>query len=107
MELTIEELRKLCDAGAIRWTAHILMRLQERDIEPSDIIHCVSTGRIIEAYPTDFPYPSCLVLGATVAGKALHAVIGVGKGAAWLVTAYHPDPAEWNDDFSVRKEHKS
>lgn len=44
--------------------------------------------------------------GTTVAGKVLHAVIGVGQGVAWLVTSYYPDPKEWNDDFSVRKERK-
>ena len=93
--MDIEELRKLCSSGAIKWTAHVLARLQERGI---------AAGRIIDQYPEDYPYPSCLVLGATVAGKVLHTVVGIGGGYIWLITAYYPSPLKWNEDFSVRKE---
>ena len=102
--MDIEELRKLCSSGAIKWTAHVLARLQERGIEPSDISSCIAAGRIIEQNPEDYPYPSCLVLGATVAGKVLHTVVGIGGGYIWLITAYYPSPLKWNEDFSVRKE---
>ena len=102
MEIT--ELQKLCESGAIKWTTHVLARLQERGIEPSDMKNCIATGRIIEQYPDDYPYPSCLVLGVTVAGKVLHVVVGVGVGYLWLITAYYPDPSKWNEDFSIRKE---
>lgn len=104
--MDITDLRKLCEAGTIKWTAHVLARVQERGIEPSDIKNCITTGRIIEDYPDDYPYPSCLVLGATVKGKMIHVVVGVGKGTLWLITAYYPDPLKWNDDFSIRKEWK-
>lgn len=102
--MDIEDLRKLCSNGAIKWTAHVLARLQERGIEPSDISSCIATGRIIEQYPEDYPYPSCLVLGATVAGNVLHTVVGIGAGYIWLITAYYPNPLKWNEDFSIRKE---
>lgn len=102
--MDIIDLRKLCEAGTIKWTAHVVARLQERGIEPSDIKNCIATGRIIEDYPDDYPYPSCLVLGAAVNGKAIHVVVGVGEGYLWLITAYYPDPMKWNDDFSIRKE---
>lgn len=104
--MKIDDLRKLCKSGSIKWTAHMLARLQERGIEPSDIKNSINTGCIIEQYPNDYPYPSCLVLGTTVAGKILHVVIGVGGGYLWLITAYYPSPLKWNEDFSVRKEQK-
>lgn len=102
--MDIIDLQKLCEAGAIKWTAHVLARLQERGIEPSDVKNCIAAGRIIEQYPDDYPYPSCLVLGAAVNGKMIHAVVGVGEEYLWLITAYYPDPSKWNNDFSVRKE---
>jgi len=102
--MDITDLRKLCEDGTIKWTAHVVARLQERGIEPSDIKNCIATGRIIEDYPNDYPYPSCLVLGAAVNEKMIHTVVGVGEGYLWLITAYYPDPLKWNDDFSVRKE---
>ena len=102
--MEIGMIQKLCHNKAVKWTAHVLARLQERGIEPSDIKNCIMTGRIIEEYPTDYPYPSCLILGNAADGKTLHSAVGVGEGFIWLITAYYPDPAKWNDDFSVRKE---
>ena len=106
MDIEITKLQKLCETGTIKWTAHVVARLQERGIKPSDIQSCIAAGHIIEQYPNDYPYPSCLVLGATVDGKVLHTVVGVGVGYLWLITAYYPDPLKWNDDFSTRKELK-
>jgi len=102
--MDIADLQKLCHDRSIKWTVHVLARLQERGIEPSDVKHCITTGRIIEQYPDDYPYPSCLVLGAAVNGNVLHVVVGVGEGYLWLITAYYPDPLKWNEDFSIRKE---
>ena len=104
MEIDIDTLRELSNIGHIKFTAHILSRLQEREIYPSDIRHCIRTGHIIEAYPKDYPFPSCLVLGCTLHHKPLHVVIGVGEGYLWLITAYFPNPAKWDDNFSQRKE---
>lgn len=104
MELTINMIRELCHNRAIKWTAHVLARLQERGIEPSDIKHCIATGRIIEQYPDDYPFPSCLILGVAVEERILHVVVGVGEGYLWLITAYYPDPLKWNEDFSIRRE---
>lgn len=104
MGISIDKLRELCNNNAVKYTAHIVMRLQERGINPSDIRECIATGRIIEQYPSDYPYPSCLVLGCSVAGRMLHVVVGVGQGYIWLVTAYYPNPDEWSEGFSVRKE---
>ena len=104
MELDMNAIRALCEAKAVKWTAHVLARLQERGIEPSDVRNCIATGRVIEQYPDDYPFPSCLVLGSSVSEKTLHAVVGVGQGFLWLITAYYPDPDKWNADFSIRRE---
>ena len=104
MEHDINTIRVLFSNHAVKWTAHALARLQERGITPDDVRHCVMTGIIIEQYPNDYPYPSCLVSGCSTAGSPLHAVIGTGQGFAWLITAYYPDPDKWNTDFSLRRE---
>lgn len=102
--MNIEEIRKLCDEGAFKWTTQIVARLQERGIEPSDIRNCIKTGAIIEQYPDDYPHPSCLVFGNSLQGRALHTVVGVSSGFLWLVTAYHPTPDKWENDNMTRKE---
>lgn len=102
MELTIEELRKLCNEGAIRWTEHITTRMLQRGISRVDIVSAIRSGEIIEQYPDDYPFPSCLVLGMIHAGAPLHVVCGVGLGEAYMITCYTPDPREWDRDFRRR-----
>ena len=102
--LKIEELRTLCDEGNIVWTTHITMRLQERGIFPTDIIKCIKTGEIIEQYPTDYPYPSCLILGINTDGKYIHSVIGSNGKELWFITAYYPTLDKCNPDLKKRKE---
>ena len=102
--LDLEALRNKCDAGHIKWTVHILEKMQERNIEPTDVINCIKTGRIIEQYPQAYPYPACLVLGQTTNNeKYIHVVAGYGMEFIWIVTVYEPDENEWENDFSVRK----
>lgn len=104
VDLDLDIFRELCNNKAVKWTAHALERLQERGIEPSDVRHCIAAGKIVEHYPSSYPYPSCLMLGHTIAGKTLHVVAGIGEGYVWIVTAYYPNPDEWENNFSCRKE---
>jgi hypothetical protein len=58
------------------------------------------TGEIIEEYPDDYPYPSCLILGANT---PLHVVCGISELELHIITAYVPDSAKWNDDLKTRR----
>lgn len=69
-----------------------------------DIISCIQNGEIIEHYPDDYPYPSCLILGLSSKQKYLHTVIGSNMQTLWIITAYFPNPQKWKDDFKTRKE---
>ena len=42
---------------------HALQRMFERRIGVEDVLHVVATGDTIEEYPSDTPFPSCLILG--------------------------------------------
>lgn len=101
--MDIEDLRKLCSSGAIRWTYHVLKRLIQRGISQSDVLHAIQDGEIIEQYPDDYPYPSCLLLGDDTAGDALHVCCGRGDDEIWMITAYHPNPDEWEFDLKTRR----
>lgn len=102
--MDIEIIKKLCKANKLRWTNHIFVRLIQRGISISDVTNALITGEIIENYPDDYPYPSCLVLGLTVNNKFLHVVCGSNEEELWLITAYYPDKDKWSDDFKHRKE---
>ena len=76
MCLTIDELRGLCTPDNIYLTLHASKRLEQRGILIDDVISCIMTGEIIEEYPNDYPYPSCLTLGNLNTKCPLHVVVG-------------------------------
>lgn len=101
--MDISDLQKLCGGGSIRWTGHVLKRLLQRGIAQADVIQAIQTGEIIEDYPNDYPYPSCLLLGTDAIGAPLHVCCGRGPGEIWMITAYHPNLDEWETDLKTRK----
>lgn len=104
MELDILELRKYCTPENIHITLHAAKRLEQRGIFLRDVISCIMNGEIIEQYPNDFPYPSCLILGISLGDQYLHVVIGYNEPDLFLITAYFPNIDKWNPDFKTRKE---
>ena len=64
-----------------------------------DVLNSVRHGEIVEDYPQDKPYPSCLVFGASPEGYPIHSVWAYNKGTRWavLVTVYRPDPERWTN----------
>ena len=82
----------------------MLTRLLQRSIGIDEVVYALNSGDIIEEYPTDYPYPSCLVLGVTEQKKHLHVVCGIGIAEIWLITAYYPGLDEWEVDLRNRKE---
>lgn len=69
-----------------------------------DVRAVVDGGEIIKSYPDDTPYPSCLLLG-WVNARPLHIVAAdaPGIGETIIITAYEPDPAQWEPDFKRRR----
>ena len=101
--LDIISLRKKCSDGQIKWSTHVLARMQERNIEPTDVINCINNGKIIEHYPQAYPYPACLILGTKDDETYVHVVAGDGSGSIWIVTVYEPDKNEWTNGYTERK----
>ena len=101
--MNIESIRRLCDADSIQWSLHALKRMRERRITSDEVIGCIQTGEIIEEYPDDRPLPSCLIYGVVMT-RNLHTVVGSSDTLISIITAYEPDPDEWDPDFKTRKE---
>lgn len=102
--MNIETIKSLCNEEKLRWTNHIFVRLLQRGISMDNVVYALVNGEIIESYPTDYPYPSCLVIGHTQAGNTLHVVCGASDTELWLITSYYPTPEQWSNDFKIRKE---
>lgn len=102
--MTIETVRNVLENGHFYVSGHAMKRMEERNISMEEIEDAILHGKIIEDYPNDFPFPSCLILNCLLRGKPLHIVVGVNvtEMQMHLVTAYRPDPARWSDDFERR-----
>ena len=70
--IDVSDIRRFCEKEMLRWTSHVLIRLLQRRINTDDVVNARLNGEIIEQYPTDYPYPSCLVLGMADAERPLH-----------------------------------
>lgn len=88
----------------IVWTYHVNMRLQGRYIARGEVLAAVDSYEIIEPYPEDKYLPSYLVL-AKHEGYGFHVLFAtdVEGDNVRVVTAYRPDPGEWNPDLRTRR----
>lgn len=100
---SIEQFRKLNKPQSMVLTQHSRKRFAERGISIDDIGYVFRTGEIIEQYPDDMPFPSCLILGYS-GERALHVVASIDEKMVYIITAYAPGPEKWEADWKTRKE---
>ena len=102
--ISLTSLQSLVSEGHILWTEHLALRLRERGIKRTDVIECIQNGVIIEEYPDDMPFPSCLINGTSASGKPLHVVCAQNTGiCCCMITAYYPSSDKWESDYHTRK----
>lgn len=101
--IDIETLREYYQQDKVLMTQHSSERCREREIMKKDIRNVVMTGEIIEQYPEDFPFPSCLIYGFSSDNKVIHVVMSDEGESSRIITAYFPDITKWEDDFKTRK----
>lgn len=103
--INIDVLRKYYCEDMVIVSEHASERFRQRCIKARDIKQAVFNGEIIEQYPDDFPFPSCLILGKTTNGKDIHIVMSDEGNMSRIITAYYPDVNKWSSDFKTRKEY--
>jgi len=95
--MQLAEIIEAISGARVRVTDHADEEAENDSLALSDVIHSVLHGEIIEDYPDDHPYPSCLILGRTSDGDPVHSVWAYNSENRWavLVTVYRPDPQRW------------
>jgi hypothetical protein len=85
--------------GRIRITDHADEEAQNDHLTFDEVYFSVLHGEVIEDYPSDKPYPSCLIYGKSFGGIPIHSVWAYNEASRWavLVTVYRPDPNRWID----------
>ncbi len=83
---------------------HAVRRMFERSISTAEVDAALASGRVIEDYPSDTPYPSRLWLGFA-GNRPLHVVYAdnPGENGRIIISVYEPNPALWLADLATRK----
>ena len=77
--------------------------MAERNITVNDIVKGIETGEIIKQYEDDKPFPSCLILGFSMNHKYIHIVVSNDNEYIYLITAYYPNPEQWENNFKTKR----
>lgn len=82
------------------FSRHAVDQSIRRDISVGELEEALMGNiEIIEDYPDDKYGPSCLVLGHTSSGRALHVLCSYpSRPIIKVITIYEPDPDQWVDD---------
>lgn len=102
--IDLESLKASFDRDTVFVSDHAAKRFRERGIKINDVRNAVQSGEIIEQYPDDYPYPSCLILGLSSAQEKIHVVMSDEGTSSRIITAYFPDKEKWRDDLRTRRE---
>ncbi|MCS4542161.1 MAG: DUF4258 domain-containing protein [Euryarchaeota archaeon] len=97
--MDIDQIKKAIKEGRINITEHADEELANDNISNELLYQSVLNGEIIEDYPNDFPFPSCLILGKDEKGRPIHSVWAFAEkyNIAILITAYIPAINKWVD----------
>lgn len=95
--MEIERIVEAIRGGRVRITDHADEEADDESLAFEEIYFSVLHGEVIEDYPNDRPYPSCLVFGRSFGGDPIHGVWAYNEENGWavLITVYRPDPNRW------------
>ena len=103
--MNIQHIIKSIQNKQILITDHADEEAENDQLTFDEIYFSVFNGEIIEDYPSDKPYPSCLIYGETFSGEPVHSVWAYNERTQWavLITVYRPDPDKWIEWRKRRK----
>ncbi|NCJ07805.1 DUF4258 domain-containing protein [Synechococcales cyanobacterium C] len=92
---TLPKIQQQLQAGEFEFTRHAFKRAIERNISDQEIVEA-GANIIIENYLTDKYSSSCLLLGFTIAARALHLQVSrMESDTLKIITLYEPNDNEW------------
>lgn len=97
--IRLQQIVESINAKAFRISDHADEEAYNDSLSFNEIYACIRDGEIIEQYPDDKPYPSCLIYGRNNNGEPIHSVWAhnIETKASVLITVYRPDPDRWVD----------
>ena len=83
---------------------HAIKRMFERNINDYDVREVIRSGKTIEEYTTDNPYPSKLIFG-WINQRPIHIVVALNNkdNEIIVITVYEPSLTKWYEGFESRR----
>jgi len=104
VNIVLETIQRKIRAGKYYISFNHTEKLRLRKIEAADIEEAILGGEVIEPYSRDPRGASYLILGMTSSDRPLHVLCGnLEEDEMLIITAYEPDPTEWESDWRTRK----
>ena len=93
--IEINLIAEAIQADRVRITEHADEEAHADRVSIEQVLNGVAGGEIIEQYPDDKPYPSCLIYSES--DGPVHSVWAYNEVNSWavLITVYRPDPQRW------------
>lgn len=100
----LDDIRRKIGRRQYEFSKHAVDQSIIRDIGVAEVQEAIcGSSEVIEDYPDDKYGPSCLILGHTQAGRALHVQCSYpSRSLVKIITVYEPDLQLWID-LRVRK----
>lgn len=100
----LEHIREQVRANKYEFSMHAEREREDEHILVRDLETSALSGELLEDYPDDPRGHSCLVLGFSQSGRAVHSVWGLlPDGRVRVITVYVPSPPRWVDARTRRK----
>lgn len=98
----LDEIKRCFNQDEVLYTQHARREMRDEPfgrIFEQEVFQAIIAGEMIETYPQDTPYPSCLILGFTNRDRAIHTVCAHEPelDQVIVITVYEPDPDLWVD----------
>lgn len=106
MSAFVDQVRALARAGDVRISEHGYDELAEDGLTAREVLGGVVEAVVVEEYPNYPKGPCGLFLQKDRDGTPIHVVWGIPKGhdkPLVLVTAYRPNPRQWDETFMRRR----
>jgi hypothetical protein len=98
----LQKIQQKIQTEEYKITRHAQRRLDSRGITIVEVKHVIDTGEMIENYPHDKPYPSCLILGYVRTHQPLYVLCALSN-IVHIITVHWLDPNKWLDPKTRRE----
>jgi hypothetical protein len=94
----LDLIRERIRSDNYEFSIHAEREREDEHILVEELEQSVASGELLEDYPDDPRGHSCLILGFTQDGRAIHSVWGLlPDGRVRVITVYIPLPPKWTD----------